>query len=81
MSSKIEQNDFKETVQETLNRLEKVLISKSKAVDDLKEKLYLAQEERFRSYQELTNVKERYLISVVESLQSKVNERQNNLQE
>lgn len=81
MSSKNELSDSKETIQETLNRLEKVLIAKSKAVDDLKEKLYVAQEERFRSYQELTSVKERYLISVVESLQSKVNERQNNLQE
>lgn len=74
MSSELQKDtslESKETIRDLLVRLEKVVVAKNKAVDELKEKLYLAQEERFRSFQELANAKEQYLLNVVGTLQNK----------
>ena len=65
------QPENKETIQEVLVRLEKAVIAKNKSVDDLKDKLYQAQEEKFKAFQELSGVKEQYLITLVDSLRNK----------
>ncbi len=61
----------KETIQEVLMRLEKAVYTKNKLVEELKEKIYQAQEDRFKALQDFANVKEQYLLSVVSNLQNK----------
>jgi hypothetical protein len=63
-----------ETVQDMLLRLEKLANNKQRIVEELKEKLYVAQEERFKAHLELSNAKEQYLISAVNNLQIKLTE-------
>ena len=64
-------NDTGDNIQEYLNKLEKDLYEKNKLVDELKEKLYIAQEERFKSHTELSKAKEQYLLSVISVLKNK----------
>jgi hypothetical protein len=59
----------KETIQELLSRLEKNLLAKTKAIEELKEKIYTAQEEKYKALLELSSVKEQYLLNVVTALQ------------
>jgi hypothetical protein len=63
-----------ETAQEVLLRLEKNANNKRLAVEELKEKLYVAQEERFNAFVELSNAKEKYLINAVNNLRTKLTE-------
>ena len=75
LTSKVTKPDVKEpektepkqmTYQEAINNLENQYVTKLKVVTDLKDKLVVAQDELFKSLQNLASVKEEFLRAVLE---------------